>query len=131
MPKTINQKVLFKNTTVSVLYNLYMNQKLHAEVTAHNTVISEKEGAAFATYNSYFKGKNLRLIKNKLIVQSVIAADWNKTDAESTLILLFEQNGKDATVYMTHANIPDDQAKDLASGWHEFYWKLWKEYLKN
>lgn len=31
---------------------------------------------------------------------------------------------------MTHANIPEDTAAGIKSGWNEYYWKPWKKYLK-
>lgn len=129
MAKTITQKITFKNTTPEVLYNLYMNAKLHLKATGAPVKISEKVGADFSAYDGYCRGKNLQLIKNKLIVQSWRASDWNENDVDSTFILLFEQKGKDVVVTMVHANVPDNQAKALAGGWNDFYWTPWKNYL--
>jgi activator of HSP90 ATPase len=129
MANTIQQKLTFRKTSPDVLYNLYMNAKLHAQLTGRPAKISEKTGAEFSAYNGYCRGKNLQLIKNKLIVQSWRASDWNEGDIDSTFILLFEQKGKDAVVTMVHANVPDNQAKALAGGWHDFYWTPWKKFL--
>lgn len=131
MAKTIFQSILFRNTGVSVLYNLYMDAKLHSMVTGSAAKIQKKEGTKFSAYDDYCFGKNLQLIPNRLIVQSWRAADWTDTDAASTFILLFEDAGKDAIVTMTHANVPDHQYKALKDGWNNFYWKPWKVYLKN
>ncbi|MCY7409480.1 MAG: hypothetical protein LH473_04350, partial [Chitinophagales bacterium] len=68
MAKTISQKIIFKNTTAAVLYDLYMNAKKHSELTGGEAKITDKEGAKFSAYSSYCWGKNLQLIKNKLIV---------------------------------------------------------------
>jgi len=129
MAKTIQQKIVFKNTTTGVLYNFYMNAKLHSQLTGGETKISEKEGARFSAYDGYCGGKNLQLIRNRLIVQSWRSADWSDDDVDSTFILLLEQKGKDAEVTMIHANVPDAQAKALADGWKDFYWTPWKNYL--
>lgn len=129
MAKTIQQKVVFKNTTPEVLYRLYMNEKLHAQLTGGAVEISGKMGAAFSAYDGYCWGRNLQLVENKLIVQSWRASDWNDEDVDSTFILLFESKGGDAVLTMVHANVPDKQAKALSDGWNEFYWKPWKNYL--
>ena len=129
MAKTIQQKITFKNTTTDVLYNFYMNAKLHSQLTGGPAKISAKEGSAFSAYNGYCWGKTLQLVKNKLIVQSWRASDWNQNDVDSTFILLFESKGKDVAVTMIHANVPDNQAKNLAGGWNDFYWTPWKNYL--
>jgi len=128
MAKTITQNISFKNTTPDVLYNFYMNAKLHSQLTGSPAKISGKEGSPFSAYAGYCRGKTLQLIKNKLIVQSWRASDGNETDIDSTFILLFEQKGKDTVVTMVHANVPDHQAKALADGWYDFYWTPWKNY---
>ena len=130
MAKTILQKVVFKNTTVETLYNLYMDAKQHSAVIGAPVKIQNKEGAAFTAYDDYISGKNLQLIPGKLIVQSWWASDWNEKEIISTFILLFEQNGTDAIVNMTHANVPDEQYKSIKEGWDQYYWNPWKEYIK-
>ena len=133
MAKTIVQKVVFKNISAATLYNTYIDAKEHFASTGDEVSIQPKEGTKFKAYGDYIWGTNLQLIKDKLIVQSWRAADWQKTDIDSTLILLFEQTGKDGIVHMTHANVPDEQYKNLQGGWNDFYWKPWKQYfaLKN
>ena len=106
-----------------------MNAKMHSQLTGGKAKITDKEGTSFSAYDGYCSGKNLQLIKGKLIVQSWRATDWNDDDTDSTFILLFEQKGKNAEVTMTHANVPDSQAKALGDGWNEFYWTPWKNYL--
>ena len=94
MPKTITQRVVFKNTTASELYELYMNAKKHSAATGTVTKISEKEGAKYSAGDDYITGKNLVLVKNKMIVQTWKAADWDKDEQDSIFILTFEQQGK-------------------------------------
>jgi len=128
--KTLNQKITFKNQRAADLYAMYLNSKEHTLLTGNNTAkISSKEGANFSIYDGYSWGKNLQLVKDSLIVQSWRATDWKKSDVDSTLILSFEQKGKDAVITMIHANVPDNQAASLKNGWNEFYWTPWKKYL--
>lgn len=130
MPKTITQKVVFKNAKASVLYSMYLDSRHHTKLTGNNPArISAKEGAKFSAHGGYCWGKNLQLVKDKLIVQSWRAADWSKSDMDSTFILSFEQNKNDCVLNMIHANVPDNQAAPLKDGWNEFYWRPWKKYL--
>jgi activator of HSP90 ATPase len=129
MSKTIQQKVVFRSTTCETLYHLYVNARMHSVLTGGKAKISEKEATKFSAYGGYCSGKNLQLIPGKLIVQSWRATDWNDNEVDSTFILLFEQKGKNAEVFMTHANVPDSQVKALAEGWNEFYWIPWRNYL--
>ena len=130
MSKTIVQKVVFKNTTAKALYDLYMDAKKHSEVTGSEAKISAKEGSAFSAHGGYIKGKNLQLIKDKLIVQSWKAEDWDKEDMDSTFIINLETKGKDVVLHAIHANVPDNQSESLSDGWNEYYWKPWKKFLK-
>lgn len=129
MSKTIIQSVQFKNCTCDILYNLYMDSKLHSKVIDGPVKIKKKEGTIFSAYGDYITGKTLQLISNKLIVQSWWGSDWDTRETISTLILLFEQKGKDAVVYMTHANVPDAHYQSIKNGWNLYYWKPWKAYL--
>jgi activator of HSP90 ATPase len=131
MPKTLTQIITFKGQKTSALYSMYLDSKLHAEITGgHAAKITAKEGAEYVAHDGYCFGKNLQLIKNKLIVQSWRATDWQADDIDSTFILSFNQRGNDAVITMVHANVPDDQAAGLKEGWNDFYWIPWKEYLK-
>ncbi len=131
MTKTIIQKIIFKNQKASVLYSMFLDSKHHKQLTGGNDAkMSLKEGAKFSAHGGYCFGKNLQLLKNKLIVQSWRGSDWGKDELDSTFILSFDQIKNDALLTMVHANVPDAESKSIADGWKEFYWKPWKEYLK-
>jgi len=129
MPKTIVQKVVFKNATARDIYDLYMNPKKHTEATGAPARISAKVGAKFSAYDGYITGKNLHLVKEKLIVQSWRGSDWNRNEVDSTFAIHLEQKGKDVTLFMTHANVPDKEAPGITKGWRDFYWEPWKRHL--
>ncbi len=132
MPKTLTQSVTFKNQKASALYSMYLNSKQHAMITGGaEAKISAKEGAEFSAHGGYCFGKNLQLVKDKLIVQSWRGSDWAEDEMDSTFILSFEQKGKDAVIHMVHANVPDQHAPGIKTGWSDYYWKPWKEYLRN
>ncbi|MEO6167504.1 MAG: SRPBCC domain-containing protein, partial [Chitinophagales bacterium] len=129
MAKTITQRVVFKNATTTDLYELYMNAKKHSEATGTVTKISEKVGAKYSAGDDYITGKNLVLLKNKMIVQTWKAADWDEQEQDSIFILTFEQSSKDAILNMVHANLPDKHADSIKKGWTTYYWNPWKAYL--
>jgi activator of HSP90 ATPase len=129
MSKTIVQKIVFKNTAPKVLYNLYMDAKLHSKLTGGPAKITSKVGNRFSAHGGYIKGKNLHLVKDKVIVQTWRGSDWSKTDEDSVFSLLFEQKGKDTVVHMSHAFVPDNQYADINTGWPTYYWNPWKQHL--
>lgn len=129
MVKTITQKIVFKTIPASVLYQTYLNAKEHSAATGATARIQNKEGTKFSAWDNFIIGKNLQLVKNKLIVQSWRGSDWSKADPDSTFILLFDQKGNDGIINMVHANIPEKHFKGIKKGWDDFYWKPWRKYF--
>ena len=129
MPKTIQQTVVFKNTAAKDLYDLYMNSKKHSIATASPAKLSTKEGDSYSAFEGYITGKNLHLVKDKIIVQTWRASEWDKTDPDSVFIIFLEPKGKDTVLHATHVNVPDKSCEGITRGWHKHYWKPWKKYL--
>jgi activator of HSP90 ATPase len=129
MTKTIVQKVLFTNTTPKALYELYMDAKKHAAITGAPAKISAKTGGTFSAHGSYIKGKNLHLKKNAAIVQTWRAEDWDKKEADSIFMIHLEPKGKNTLLHVVHANLPDKHAAGISKGWHDYYWRPWKQFL--
>lgn len=129
MARTITQEMVFRNTTPKDLYDLYMNSKKHSAATAAPAKISSKVGSEFSAHAGYISGKNLHLIKNKLIVQTWRAQSWNKNDIDSIFIIYLEPKGNDVILNAVHANVPDKEADGVDKGWYKHYWEPWKKYL--
>ncbi|MBA2250404.1 MAG: SRPBCC domain-containing protein [Chitinophagaceae bacterium] len=129
MSKTIVQKIVFKNTSTKDLYSLYMNSKKHSIATGAPAKISPNEGGNYYAHDGYITGKNLQLLKDKLIVQSWRASEWKENDVDSTLIIHLETKGNDVILHAIHANLPDKSAAGIDKGWHDHYWEPWKKYL--
>ena len=129
MPKTIVQKIVFKNTTPKALYDLYMNAKKHSKVTLAPAKISNKTGEKYSAHGGYITGENILLIKDKLIVQSWRTQEWDANDVDSTFIIELEPKGKNVILHMVHANLPDKYADSINSGWHKHYWEPRKNFL--
>lgn len=129
MPKTISHKVVYKKTTPKALYDLYMNAKKHSMIAGSPVTISLKEGSVFSAHGDYIKGTNLKLIKDKLIVQTWRAQDWSEADGDSIFMILLEQKGKDVIMHAVHANVPEAHFKSIDKGWFDHYWNPWKQFL--
>ena len=129
MTKTIVQKVIFKNTTAATLYNLYMDAKKHSQATGGPAKIKDEVGTKYSAHGGWITGKNLHLVKNKMIVQTWRGKDWNKEDQDSVFIIKLEPKGKDTILHATHANVPEKSVDGIKKGWNDHYWNHWKEVL--
>jgi activator of HSP90 ATPase len=129
MAKTISHKVIYKKTTPKSIYDLYMNAKKHSMIAGGPVQISAKEGTSFSAHGGYISGTNLKLIKDKLIMQTWRAQNWDKTDGDSIFMIMLEPKGKDVIVHAVHTNVPDAHVASIDKGWHDHYWNPWKQYL--
>jgi hypothetical protein len=59
---TIIQKEVFKNTKGEILYDLYMNPKMHSMIVDGPVEVSEKAGSNFKAFGGYITGKNLQIV---------------------------------------------------------------------
>jgi activator of HSP90 ATPase len=130
MAKTIIQSVIFKGVTPQQLYQTYMDPKKHAAAIGATVSIQNKAGAVFSAWDGMLKGRNLLLIKDKMIVQTWRATSWNKTDADSVLTFRIEAVKGGARIEMVHAFVPDHDYKGIKEGWPAYYWGPWKAYFK-
>jgi uncharacterized protein YndB with AHSA1/START domain len=130
MPKTFSQSIHF-DAPPARLFALYTDASLHAGSTGSGAAIKAKAGTAFTAWDGYIGGVNLHVVPDRMLVQTWRASDWGKDDPDSVLILLFMPEEGGTRLLVTHANVPDDQAAELKSGWTEYYWKPWKKWLKS
>lgn len=127
MNKAIEQKIKFANTSAAALFDIFLDSKKHAAIHGGaKTKISAKEGETFSLLNGNLTGKNLKVVSNKMIVQSWRGNVWKESDLDSILILVFYDVKDGAQIEMVHAFTPD-QFIEL---WDEVYWRPIKDYLE-
>jgi activator of HSP90 ATPase len=128
MLKTIHQTVTF-SAPPDKLYEMYMNQKLHAAITGQPVTISRTAGTRFRAFGGMVLGKTLHVVPKRLIIQSWRGKDWKPEDIDSTLIISFWPDKGGGRVELTHVNVPEYDYNDVNEGWKQYYWKPWREYL--
>ncbi len=102
-----------------------MDSKKHTALTGAKAVVSRKVGGKFSIFEGWCKGKNLILVKDKLIVQSWRASDWKKGE-DSTVTFKFDKIKTGTLLTLTHG-APTKYAPGLKAGWREYYWQSLKK----
>lgn len=74
MPRSIKQIVMIQATPEDV-YEALMDSRRHAKLTGGGARISRKVGGRFSVFDGYAKGKNLKLVPGRKIVQTWRADD--------------------------------------------------------
>ena len=125
--KGIKQIIIFK-ATPSEVYDALMDSKKHSAFTGDKAVISSKEGGKFTAYGDYIDGINIKLIKNKKIIQKWRASDWPEDHYSIITFELKEKNGNTELVF-TQKGIPKES--DVSQkAWTEYYWNPLKYFFK-
>ena len=124
--KTITQVYTIK-ASVSKVWNALI---IPAEIDKWNggpAKMTDKEGVSFSLWGGDIHGKNVKVVKEKELKQEWYGGDWDKPSIVT--FTLKEAKGMTA-VTLFQADVPDDEAKDIADGWDDYYLGAIKEYLE-
>jgi len=128
MSRPIQQTVTFKAAPHAV-YEALMDSAKHAAFTGEAADISREVGGAFSAYGGYIRGKNLKLIPDKEIVQSWRAVDWPEGHFSTITFILLPIPGG-TRLNFTHIDVPDGTEEEFAQGWIDNYWTPMKKLLE-
>ncbi len=129
MPKTIQQKATFR-ASPERLFDIYLSSRKHSAATGAKALMSRRVGGKFMAHAGHLHGRNLAIVRKRLIVQSWRATTWRKRDLDSVLVLVFSRVRGGGRVSLVHVNVPDAHAASINKGWGAHYWKPWKAYLR-
>ena len=122
--KSIKQKIILK-ASPHELYEAILDPKMHSQFTGSKATNDRKIGGKFTADDGYAFGKNIKLEKDKKIVQSWATTDFPDTFTEITFE--FNKKGSSTELVFTQTGVPDKSYKEISDGWKEFYWKPLKE----
>jgi activator of HSP90 ATPase len=126
--KTIRQTVTFKASPHDV-YEALMDSWKHSEFTGGKASISRKVGGKFTAYDGYAEGTNLELVKDKKIIQTWRADDWQEGHYSNVTFELEIVKGG-TKLKFTQTGVPEDQYDSIRQGWVEYYWDNMKKMLE-
>ena len=129
MATTIRQTVLLEAPPHTV-FEAILDSKQHSAFTGDKASLSRKVGGKFTAFDGYIRGENVKIEKDKVIVQSWRNTDFKETDPDSKVMFHFSKKGKGTRLLFVHSNVPNRLAEDLRQGWLDFYWAPLKVYLE-
>ncbi|MBI2021721.1 SRPBCC domain-containing protein [Candidatus Daviesbacteria bacterium] len=124
--KTIKQSYLI-NAQVSKVWQALVNPKIIDEWGGGPAKMSEREGSSFSLWGGDIHGSNLKVIKNKQLVQDWYSGDWENS---SKVTFTLKSDGQKTEVDLLHEEVPDDEADEIEDGWQRFYLGPLKDYLE-
>ena len=92
-------------------------------------IMSAEEGAEFSLWDGDIYGKNIKVEKEKLLVQEWYGnKEWQKP---SIVEFKISSESNITTIKLSHNGIPDDEVADFAAGWQDYYMGAIKVYLES
>jgi activator of HSP90 ATPase len=117
------------NETNEKLYNAWISSAEHSSFTGSDAEIDPVVNGKFSAWDGYISGKTNSLEPYKKIVQSWRTTEFEESDEDSILEVLFEKLGEKTKLTLKHYNIPEGQGESYKDGWEEFYFKPMKKYF--
>ncbi len=118
--KTIRQTATIRGATPHDVYETIMDSKLHTTLSQQPTTMSRRVGGAFKVGHD-LEGKNLKLTKDRRIVQTWRANNWPK-GKYSRATFAFARAAGETRVTFTQTGVPDQFYGEIAKGWRVYYW---------
>ena len=128
MRSVIEQSVVLP-AAAERLFEMYLDPAGHEAITGAPVIIGNTPGAEFRAFGGALSGTVLAVVAPRLIVQSWRSTQFKPTDADSTLILDFKDEGKSGRIHLVHIDVPDHDYKGVNEGWEKYYWTPWRAYL--
>ncbi len=106
------------NASARKVWNALTNPKRINEWGGGPAKMTDELGFRFSLWKGKVFGKNIKVEKNKLLVQEWFAGRWDQAS-----IVTFELNEKDGvtTLNLLHEDVPNSEENDLKKGWKSDY----------
>jgi len=111
------------------LYQAWLDSQSHSDFTSAQAVIDPIVGGEFTAWDGYITGKTLELEPFRRILQSWRTTDFQESDSDSSLEILFEPVDERTRLILNHSNIPEGEAESYRQGWEDYYFKPMIEYF--
>jgi len=110
------------------VYNAWLNSNEHSKMTSGQAKVSDKIGEIFEAWDGYIQGKNLELDSPKRILQSWRTSEFEESEKDSLLEILFEAEQDETRIVIRHTNLPAHGIQ-YQQGWVDAYFIPMKAYF--
>jgi len=119
--RSLKQSRVFKATPHEV-YEMLMGSDRHSMFLGDRGSISRRRGGRFSVYGGWITGSNLKLSRDREIVQRWREYDWPEGHY-SVVRLKLERNGFGTKLILSHTGIPEGAYESTSAIWKDHYWR--------
>ena len=111
-----------------VVYTAWLDSDEHTKMTGGQAKLSAKVGERFEAWDGYIQGKNLELDSPKRILQNWRTSEFEDSENDSLLEILFEAEQDETRIVIRHSNLPE-HGMQYQQGWVDAYFIPMKAYF--
>lgn len=129
--KDLTQEIIFSGTPKQV-YDLYVDEDLHADITGAEAEIEPTPCGNFSAYDGYAMGEIIALEEGKRIEHTWRAEEdaW-PDDHFSNITIELSAHPEGCLMKFSQTGIPQEVYHSIAQGWFDYYWEPMKDHLVN
>ena len=116
------------SSSPEVIYAAWIESEQHSKMTGSPAEVSAKVGEEFKAWDGYIWGVNIELEYPKRILQRWRTTEFQDSDKDSLLEILFEAEEDRTRVTIKHSELPD-HGMQYKQGWIDAYFSPMQEYF--
>lgn len=125
--KQINIDYTF-NAPLHQVWQALTDQELIEKWGAGPAKFDPIEGGAFSLWDGDIHGTNTKVVHDSLLEQEWYGHDHPERAYKVTFSL--EPNNEGTALHLNHADVPDEEAKEMEKGWIDYYFDPIKDLLE-
>jgi activator of HSP90 ATPase len=113
-----------------VLYDAWLDTKIHTAMTGAQAHITPVVGAGFDAWDGYITGRIVELTPGERIVQLWRTGEFAEADEDSLLVLTLAREGEGTRLTLQHRQLPEGHAgEQYRQGWIDWYFAPMSSYF--
>jgi activator of HSP90 ATPase len=126
----IRHNVLIPLSSPKAVYRAFVSSEEHTAFTGSEAECSARVGGRFRAWDKYISGKNVKLVKDKMIVQEWKTSEWPEGYEPSILKISLKKKGTGTQLSIIQSRVPASQVDQYDKGLYESYWEPLKQYFR-
>jgi uncharacterized protein YndB with AHSA1/START domain len=111
------------------VYRTWLSSRGHAAMTGGKARASARVGARYTAWDGYIRGKNLKLKRPKLIVQSWRNTEFPKSARDHQIEVRLAKAGSGTKMTFIHSGLAPAGVRRYRKGWRDYYFVPMKKYF--
>jgi len=111
------------------VYSAWLDSDEHSAMTGAYAQVTNHIGDLFEAWDGYISGKNLELVPSRRILQLWRTSEFDESEEDSLLEILFESEEDGTRIVIRHTQLPE-HGMQYKQGWRDSYFRPMKVYFE-